>query len=75
MSMVTNYLTHIKRVKRQALKTRRLAYHLVDGTHGSAEFYQTGFYKFFPGNSQHGHIVPADDLSLGPVLTSCGRPF
>ena len=49
-----NYTAHIKRIKRQALKARRLAYHLVDGTYSSAERHEPGFYRFFPGNSQYG---------------------
>jgi len=62
-------------MKHQALRTRRLAYHLVDTTHGSAELYKPGFYRFYPGNSQYGHIVPAEELSLGPALTSTGRRY
>jgi hypothetical protein len=61
-------------MKHQARRTRRLASHLVETTHGSAELSKPGFSRFSPGKSQDGAIVPAADHSLGPALTATGRP-
>ena len=58
-----NYTAHIKRIKHQALKTRRLAYHLVDGTYSSAERHEPGFYRFFPDNSQYGKMPQSSSCS------------
>jgi hypothetical protein len=71
--LATHCETWSERMKHPALRTRRLASHLVETTHGSAELYKPGFSRFNPGKSQYGHIVPAEDRSRGPALTSIGR--
>jgi len=61
-------------MQHQALRTRRLASHLVETTHGRAELSKLGFSRFDPGKSQYGPIVSAKELSLGAALTSTWHP-
>ena len=79
LSALCNYVAHLCRQQRQArltAKTRRVAYHIIDGQTGFAEPHAPGVWRWFPTQySLHGVLMDADDLVLAPAHVTASADF